>query len=519
MNEFSGAGRSRADELLAAGIKVGVALIVAAVLLVLYSRQVKVEAQVQDLLAGARVAGGRSGGARAELSRDTPSGWLAAEAAFQRALDLQPSNPYALSAFADVEAMLAGAGYDDRGPRADDALLRAEARNLKVPERFEAHALRLIQGGRAGEAEAYLLALLSKYGSVPRLIDALGRAQRASGKLAEAKASFHRAQEAEWRSPRNVADYAQMLLEEGAAPEAVGAFDRALQANSEHLRSLIGKSRAQAKMRGGDLKLAGSILDGVLARGVDELPSRLRATALSARAEIKLAKGDVAGAAADANEAVRSQPALAAALHARALVAAAAPATRSEALSDFKAAIAADPYDASTYFDGAAALAAAGDDSAAEKLLGAYAATLPLNARYQLALAQLLVRKGDDAGAASALQKAQALEPANAAVWFEQGRLAQRRHDQKAAVAAYERAASLRDDYPEVYRQMGSLYLENKDVQDALRVFTEALARYRAEHTPVAQLETFYSDVQQQIAHAGKSRLAAEWVKEARALR
>jgi len=41
-----------------------------------------------------------------------------------------------------------------------------------------------------------LLAALSRYGSVPRAIDALGVAQRASGKLADARQSFKRAQDA-----------------------------------------------------------------------------------------------------------------------------------------------------------------------------------------------------------------------------------------------------------------------------------------------------------------------------------
>src|SRR5207302_10219266 len=71
---------SRAAEWRAASIKVGAAILVLAGLLALYSHEVKVETRVKELLAGPPGAqGGRAGGARAALARDTPAGWLAAE--------------------------------------------------------------------------------------------------------------------------------------------------------------------------------------------------------------------------------------------------------------------------------------------------------------------------------------------------------------------------------------------------------------------------------------------------------
>src|SRR5207237_1683387 len=97
------------------------------------------------------------------------------------------------------------------------------------------------------------------------------------------------------------------------------------------------------------------------------------------------------------------------------------------------------------------------------------------------------------------LQKAQKLEPTNASVYFEEGRVAQSQRDPKTAAAAYERAAQLRDDFPEVYRQMGGLYLESRNVDQALKVFNEALARYKAARTPPAVMEAFYTDVVRQV--------------------
>ena len=511
---------ARKAELRSAVIKVVVAALVAFGLFALYAREVRTEAQVKELLEGQRIAGGRAGGARAELTRDTPRAWLTAEDTLSRALALQPSNPWALAAFADVEVLLAGAGFADRVPRAGEAIARAEARDAPFAERFDAHALRLIDEGRAGEAEPYLATVAQKYGKSSALLtDALGRAQRASGKLPEARASFKKAQDLDWRSARFVADYAQALLEEGAATEALAAAERALQANAGHVRTQIVKARALVALSrdgraSGDLKLARSVADGAVAQ---DLPAALKAQALAARAEVRIAAGDPDGAARDAEAAVQADPKHAPALRAQALAAAAQ--KKPDAAALFKAAVAADPWDASTYFSGAAALADAGDDAAAEKLLGAYAATLPRTARYHLALARIVSRKGDAKAAQAELAHAQQLEPTNALVYFEQGRLAQKQKDTKAAVAAYERAAQLRDDLPEVYRQMGELYLENKDVQGALRVFNEALARYKAARAPAPQLEAFYAQVEQEVSRAGQKKLASQWVKEARALR
>ena len=503
---------ARKAELRAAGMKIGGAALVAAGLFALYAREVKIEAQVQDLLAGQKIAGGRAGGARADLNKDTPRGWLSAEEALQKALEMQPSNPYAVAAFAEVEVLL------DRA-RAGEAVARAEAKDILLPERYEARALQLIAQGKAGEAETYVLALLQRFGAVPRLIDSLGRAQRASGKLAEARGNFKKAQDTDWRSPRFVADYAQALLEDGNALESSQAFDRALQANSDHSRSQIGKARALIALTvlgrgGGDLKAARALCDAVL--GKPDSTPQIKARALAARAEARLAEGDAAAATQDADAALFADAKSAAALRARALVAAAA--RKPDAAASFRSAIAADPYDASTYFDGASALVAAGDSAGAEKLLGAYAATLPRTARYHLALAQILARRESWKDAQVELKNAEKLEPTNAQVYFEEGRVAQSQKDAKAATAAYERAAQLRDDFPEVYRQMGRLYLESRNVDAALKVFNEALARYKTARTPPAVMEAFYTDVVQQVTRAGKRKLAQAWVKEARAL-
>ncbi len=510
---------SRAAEFRSAGIKVGAALVVFAALFALYSYEVKVEGQVQELLLGPHIAGGqRAGGAKADLNKDTPLALLSAEASLQKALDLQQSNPYAVASYADAEAMLVEMGYPDRAKNADEWVARADAKNITLPERYEASALRLIQQARAAEAETMLMAVIAKYGTVPRALDALGAAQRAQGKLVESRGSFKRAQDADWRSPRKVSDYATALLEDGNAGEALNGFDRALQANADHLRSMIGKARAFAALardqKNSDLKAALSLCDGILARKADEIPPLMRAQALAARAEVKLASGDAAGAAKDAADAKVQAPDAVETLRAIAIT------TKSNAYPLWQAALAKDKYDASLYFDGAQQLAVSGDSASAEKLLAQYAATFATGAkgaRYNLIIAKLELDRGDTKDADAALGVAQAAEPANAEIALQQGRSAILRKDNKGAVSAYERAAQLRDELPEPYRQMGKLYFESKQKKEGMSAYADAILRYKAARTPDATMEQVYAELTAGAKKAGvPPKTTAQMIKEAR---
>jgi predicted Zn-dependent protease len=406
-----------------AGLKIGVAALLASGIYAGYRHYVQIRRDVAVLIDG---PGGRGGGARSEMAKDTPAGWLRAEKLLEEVLRIHPRNAFGIVALADVETQLLGAGYADRARRAEETLRKADAKGLPFAEMFDAHALSMLQAGKAAQAEAYARTLLAEYPAlpaVPRFHDLLGRAQRAQGKLAEAKASFKRAQDADSRQPRFVADYAEVLLDEGDAAAAAAAFDRALQTHSRHIRSQIGKARAQtalARQGRGDAKGARALLDSVLS-SEQELTPELRARALAGRAEARLAGQDAVGAAEDSAAALALSPRHPAALRARAMVDAAA--RRPVAAQEFAAAIAADPADSSTYLEGAAALESAGDLAGAAKLLAAHASALQPTARYHLGRARLFAHQGDAAGARAETAKAAALDPANALAWQEQGRL------------------------------------------------------------------------------------------------
>jgi hypothetical protein len=407
----------RTREWRSAALKVAVAALATWGIYAGYRHYVQIRHDVAELIDG---PGGRGGGARTEMGKDTPAAWLRAEKLLEEVLRIHPRNAFGIAALADVETQLAGAGYENRAARAEETRRKADAKELPFAELFDAHALAMLQAGKAAEAEAYARALLDKYPAlpaVPRFHDLLGRAQRAQRKLVEAKASFKRAQDADWRQPRFVADYAEALLADGDLAGAVAAFDRALQAHSGHLRSRIGKARAEtalARQGRGSAKDALALVDSVVRAPDEELTPELRARALAARAEARLVLQDTVGAAEDSAAALALAPRLSAALRARAMVDAAA--RRPAAAHEFEAAIAADPSDPSTYLDGAASLDAAGDPGGAAKLLAAHAKALPASARYHLARAHLLARQGDAAAARAEESKAAELDPAQALV-------------------------------------------------------------------------------------------------------
>jgi tetratricopeptide (TPR) repeat protein len=519
-----GSTGGRAAQWRAAVLKCVTAVALATGAYVAYAHRVTMRDQVEDIVAGPRGSDGtRSGGARDEMAKDTPRGLFAAEKLFERALAVHARNAFALVALADIETQLAGAGVADRATRAAELRARAESRDIALPERFEAQALALLQEGKSAEAETYVRSLLARYPhstGAPRLNDVLGRALRAEGRVREARDSFRKAAGGA-REARFTVDLAEALVDEGNFSEAVGAFDRALQLSPSHPRARIGKARALAALSRegrGDPAEARALLEPVVQAPDAEMTPALRARALAVRADARLLQGDAAGAWQDAQAALAIDPKLSLALKARALASLARP-DHAGAEADLRAAIAADRFDASTYADGAHALVAAGDTAAAANILDAAAVALPKSARLSLARARVEERKGDLVAAQAALDQTLKLDPSNAAAYLLQGRIAEKKREFKTAAQSYARASQLRDDLPEPYARMGSLYLATRQVTEAIRVFNEALARYRATHAPPGVMEAFYEDVHSSLGKAGERKLAAEWLKSARAER
>jgi len=519
-----GSEGGRAARWRAAVLKCLTAVALATGAYVAYAHRVTIHDRVEDIVAGERAPDGtRSGGARDEMAKDTPKGLFTAEKLFERVLTVHARNALrSRGAGGHRDAACRGGS---RGPRLSRRRprARAEARDIALPERFEAHALALLQEGNGAEAESYVRALLARYPhstGAPRLNDVLGHALRAQGRVREAREAFRKASGGA-REARFTVDLAEALIDEGSFTEAIAAFDRALQVSPSHPRAQIGKARALvalAREGRGDPSAARALLEPVVQAPDAEMTPWLRARALAVRADARLVQGDATGASQDAQAALAINPKLSLALKVRALAVLARP-DHPAAEEDLRAAIAADRFDASTYVDGSDALVAAGDLAAAARILDAAAVAVPKSGRLSLASARVEERKGDLAAAQAALDQALKLDPSNAAAYLLQGRIAEKKRDFKAAAQSYARASQLRDDLPEPYARMGSLYLATRQVTEAIRVFNEALARYRATHAPRGVMEAFYQDVHSSLGKAGERKLAAEWLKSARAER
>src|SRR5438067_2175564 len=296
-----GSAGGRAAQWRAAVLKCLTAVVLATGAYVFYAHRVTMLDQVEDIVAGPRGADGtRSGGAREEMAKDTPSGLFAAEKLFERALTVHARNAYALVALADIETQLAGAGVDSRASRAAELRARAEVRDIALPERFEARALALLQEGKSAEAETYVRALLARYPhstGAPRLNDVLGHALRAQGKVREARDSFRKAAGGA-REARFTSDLAEALIDEGSFPEAIAAyrFDPSTYADG-----------ADALLAAGDPAAAARILDSA----ASALPKSARLSL--ARARVEERKGDLVAAQAALDQSLKLDPSSAAA--------------------------------------------------------------------------------------------------------------------------------------------------------------------------------------------------------------
>ncbi len=86
-----------------AGLKIAVAALLASGIYAGYRHYVQIRRDVAVLIDG---RGGRGGGARAEMAKDAPAGWLRAEKLLEEVLHIHPRNAFGIVALADVETQL-----------------------------------------------------------------------------------------------------------------------------------------------------------------------------------------------------------------------------------------------------------------------------------------------------------------------------------------------------------------------------------------------------------------------------
>lgn len=466
------------------------------------------------------------------LQLDTPRDYKDAADLLGQALALKGTDPYALAAKAEVEALLwAEHGYADREQAARAAVAAADARDVNLAERFSGSALVKLASGNLDDAERDLLDVMEKGTSPARIVAAVGIVHARQGKGDVARNDFKQAADRDWRNPRFTVLQGEAFFEHGDFIQAQGAFEKAITMNRDHLRAIIGKARADVGRNERTIDALRTIED-VLGRP-DEFSPVVRGRALTAKAEALLAQKKYEEAEAAAREALEQgsklDPHYAFAHYT--LGSSLAAQKKDGAAEAFDSAITHYPVVARFYFDGAVALAGAGQADAGAKLFDRYVESLKggkVTDAYHLARSEFFRTTGDLTAAHAELDEALKLNDVNAETYYRKGFLFQAQAAQSRTERAklfdearqqYEKAVRVRERYPEVYRQMGLIYLDvNPRSAQALQNFAQALNYYKDQKAAKQTIDEFIDEVEQRYIQAGLRANATAWRREATAL-
>jgi len=454
--------------------------------------------------------------ARDILVRDNPKDLAQARDKFAEALAMDGSDSFAISSTALAEVLLTtDDGMASEASNAERYVQQAEATNAPIDEHFTSYALWLINQKKYEDADNYIKNVQSKGGLPSGLANALARVRHEQGKLDEARAYLKKAQDIAWRSPRFACDLAQSYFDDGDAINAQEFFAKALDANSQHLRSIVGLARARIA-RGQDLKKASDDLDAVQALGPSDTAPRITAMALTARSELRRFEQKYDEAAKLADQAIAADPSYAWAYDAKGQ--AEALANKATAGASFEKAIGLDDHVGLFYFDAAKSLALLKQPAKAEEYMGKYAKTMKVDDRYHLIYGDLLKGMGNLDKAATEYGAAIAANGFNARAHYQLGLVLNEKGKAPEAQAEFEKALAAQHNFPDAQVQLGNLKFAAKKYEDALEDFANALVQMKTANIDRAQIDGLLDDVTNRLNKANQKPLAKAWVEQAKQL-
>jgi tetratricopeptide (TPR) repeat protein len=461
------------------------------------------------------------------IEKDNPGEYAQAAKKLDEALAVRGKDKYAVGARAMVASILWGEyGVEAEKAKAAEYTEKSVAMKLHTKEAFLGEGLFLALSGRAAEAEKQMTALVEKGLTPAEVIEPLGVARARQGRADAARNDFKQAAEREWRTARYTALFGDAFFEAGDFANASSTYRKALEVQPAHVRSLIGKARADAA-RGDAVDEAWKTLTELEGKPADELPPVMKARVLAGKAEVLLAQGKYAEAEQAAQVAIQAEVALdpASAFAHDDLGVALARQKKDGALVAFKKAISIAPTVARFSFRGALELAAAGQADSGRELLDLWAKNNKADDDFQLARGDFLVATGELSEAVKAFDAALADNAVSAEAWYKKGyalrQLALKAGSDKKKLydgvrEAFEKAVGIRESYPEVYRQIGLVYLdENPRSGEATANFGKALEFYKQQKAPKAVFQAFIAEVAERYKKAGLKGNADAWVKEA----
>jgi len=445
------------------------------------------------------------------IAKDNPAELRAAVEKLKQALEIRPKHGFALASMAETHALLhtehkAGGSHK---AEAEKYLALAEKYAPNLPQTYSARAILLLGDGKAKEAEDFLIKnVLEKDAGDARIFGALSQAQRAQGKLAEAKRSGRAASDSDWRNPRFSRIVADIYAEENDQANALAFYGKALSSYSEHIASNLGKARFQIR-RGQELEASIAAVDKALR---EDLTPALKAIALTAKAESLLTEQKADEALAMAQDAAKADAAFPWSYVVEAMVKASKQDVDGAAAA-FDKAIESDPYVSSLYFDAAMLMAAAGKEDRAVAYLDRYA--LKKDDKYYVTYGNVLrsLQKYDEAIAK--YDQAIGENELNAGAYVAKAAILIHQNKLDEAQDALDRAVAANEFNPEAYVERGNLLFAKKEYELGVQEFATALSQWKQARASQDQLVAVVQGVKQKLLDARQREFATAWEKEA----
>jgi len=477
--------------------------------LFLYWQHVQNQEQVRDL----------AGKAKEAMLRDNPIDLANSQKYLDEALDRDGSDSYSVVSKALLNARLfAQFNIESAKTAAERFTQQAEDADLQKQERYGARALLDVKAGKYAEVETRLVALINEGGRGPSIFEALARAQMQLGKSTEARKSLRSAAESEWRNPRYNALTSELYLLDDDLTNAKNFAKKALDANPNHIFSLLLEARV-AIARDEETKKAKENLADVLGRPEAEMNPALSAYAHMVQAEFYLYDRKYNKAITEAESAIGLDATLSGAYLAKGL--ALAHSGSADSLATLQKGFELYPFSPRNYHLAALALLEAKHADEALAVMNQWGEKVAKDANYHVAFGNLLLSKGEENTPEALKHFDDAIkdDPNAAEAYYQMARISQKAKDYEKAVDLYNKAVGIREQYAEVYEGMGWLYAQQGHFNDAIPLFAKALTYYKASHRPRKQLNELRNDVGAALKKDRKFRgYVKPWMSESKDL-
>jgi tetratricopeptide (TPR) repeat protein len=466
------------------------------------------------------------------MVKDSPKAYAEAEKRLLKMTELDANYPFALASLGELYATR----WMDLGFEADKepAHKWAKASNdgdAKINERFGAVILVML-GDKKYEEAANYAADITKKAASSHIVNGYGRALRALGRLDEARVALKKSADTEWRNPRFACEYADVFFEDGDYVNAQNFYAKGIEANSDHVRSQIGRSRAELA-RGWKIKEASDTLASVLdPKNADMLSPKLKAMALTGMSELRGFEQKFDEAVTFADQALQAYPNYSWAHFAKGR--ALAMLKNRDAGAELDKAIELDRYVPEFYYQGSNAMLEAGDEAKAQGLLDDYLKSLKEDDRYHLAYGNLLMKADKPEEALVHYEKAINQNNFNAVAHYSKGaalfdarkKLSPDPKDKKkegelmdGAEKELKLALEVQEYFPAAYNKLGDIQFEKKEWGEGCQQYAQALMQLHTLQAPHERMVEIREKINTRLLkEAHQSEMARAWMKETQAL-